>query len=293
MLAELKELDKFALAIANRVWDNSQESKDLYGVSLTKENIRIRVELLADQIVKDFPGANPVIVGLMDGATPFADLLRDALKQRQYAFNYTTMSVSSYGHKLVSGQLTLGALPKVKLYAKPVIVIDDVCDTGKTLKTIKNLFLTQYPECVKLMVLTNKGQERPDGCDPDYVGFEIFHSPESPELSFIIGMGLDYLGELRNTDSIKTANPQFLPTPEEEIKLERRDFLRKQIELFINVQAQERQQASASKSEQTLTAPSSALSFFGSTETESKDQIIIPTASSFTPSLGSSDGERT
>lgn len=287
MLAELKELDKFALAIAKRVWNNSPEAEDLNDLHLTEENIRIRVELLADQIVKDFPGANPVIVGLMDGATPFADLLRQALQKREYDFNYTTMSVSSYGHKLVSGELTLGALPKVKLYGKPVIVIDDVCDTGKTLKAIKNLFLTQYPDIVKLMVLVNKGQTRPEGCDPDYVGFELSH------LSFIIGMGLDYLQELRNTTSIKTANPQFLPTPEEEIKLERRDFLRKQIELIINAQAQERQQISSSKSEPTLTAPSSALSFFGSTETESKDQIIIPTASSFTPSLGSSDGERT
>lgn len=285
MLAELKELDKFALAIAKRVWDNSPEAADLNELHLTEENIRIRVEFLADQIIKDFPDANPVIVGLMDGATPFADLLRNALQQRQYDFNYTTMSVSSYGHKLVSGELTLGALPKVKLYGRPVIVIDDVCDSGKTLKAIKNLFLTQYPDTIKLMVLVNKGQERAEGCDPDYVGFELSH------LSFIIGMGLDYLEELRNTTSIKTANQAFLPNPEEEIKLERRDILRKQIGLFINAKNQERNQNAESQSDPTLTASSRPFSFFGPVDT--LDQIVIPAETIFSPGLGNGDSDRT
>ncbi|KTD54765.1 phosphoribosyltransferase [Legionella quateirensis] len=281
-LAELKKLDKFALGIAQRVWENSPEAKDFNDVPLTNENILIRVEQLADQIVKDFPDANPVIVGLMDGATPFASLLSTALNKRNYNFNYTTMIVSSYGHKLVSGELTMGALPKVKLYGKPVIVVDDVCDTGKTLKAIKDLFLTQYPEFVKLMVLVDKVQERVAGCSPDYIGFTM--SPKA----FIIGMGLDYLEELRNTSSIKTANPDFLPNEEELKILDRREFLQKQIEGYIAAQADAKQQISVSKSEQALTAPSSSISFFGGPTDENHD-IIVPTNPSFAPGLSSTD----
>ena len=281
-LAELKHLNKVALGIAQRVWDNSSEARDFNDVPLTNENILLRVEQLADQIVKDFPGANPVIVGLMDGATPFASLLSTALNKRGYNFNYTTMSVSSYGHKLVSGELTMGALPKVKLYSSPVIVIDDVCDTGKTLKSIRDLFLTQFPEFVKLMVLVDKVQERPQGCSPDYVGFSM--SPKA----FIIGMGLDYLGELRNTSSIKTANPDSLPNEDELKLLDRREELQKLIAGYIAAQAEEKQKSSVSKSESSLSAPSSSLSFFGGSANETND-IIVPTVPSFKPGMSSTD----
>ncbi|WP_298625146.1 phosphoribosyltransferase [uncultured Legionella sp.] len=287
MLAELKELDKLALAIAKRVWKHSPEATDLQGVPLTAANIQIQVELLADKIVEHYPDNNPVLVGLMDGATPFADLLRHALNRRQYDYNYTTMSVSSYRDTLVSGELDMGALPKVTLFGRPVIVLDDVCDTGKTLKAIKNLFLTQYPDSVKLMVLVNKGQERPEGIDADYIGFELSHA------SFIIGMGLDYLQELRNTDSIKAANPQYLPSPEEKIKLERRNYLRKQIGLFIKAQNLEKQQIIETQSALALTAPSTALSFFGASELENKDQIVVSSGVSFSPGLSPSESDRT
>ncbi len=275
MLAELKELDKFALAIATRVWENSPEAMDLNNVHLTTENIRDRIEVLADQLVKDFPDANPVIVGLMDGATQGADLLRHALAKRNYNFNYTTMSTSSYGDKLVSGDLTLGTLPKVKLYSRNVIIFDDVCDQGKTLKAVRDVFLTQYLDSLKLMVLVNKVQERPDGCEPDYVGFEL------PSTSFIIGMGLDYLGELRNTSSIKAANPQFLPDSEEQLKLERRNVLRKQIECFINEQAQEMRQTSSYKPDGNIKTPSSLLALIKAGEREGNSQIIVETKTSF------------
>ncbi|MBL7525117.1 phosphoribosyltransferase [Legionella bononiensis] len=281
-LAELKQLDKVALGIAQRVWDNSPEARDFNDVPLTHENILLRVEQLAAQIVQEFPDANPVIVGLMDGATPFASLLSAALNKRGYNFSYTTMSVSSYGHKLVSGELTMGALPKVKLYSKPVIVIDDVCDTGKTLKSIRDLFLTQFPEFVKLMVLVDKVQERPQGCSPDYVGFSMSHK------AFIIGMGLDYLEELRNTSSIKTANPDSLPNEDELKLLDRREELQKLIAGYIAAQAEEKQKSSVSKSESSLSAPSSSLSFFGGSVDETND-IIVPTVPSFAPGMSSTD----
>lgn len=216
LFAELDELNQFESEIIERVWNESPDAVDLEGTSLSTENIKARVELLADQLVQVFPKANPVLVGLMDGATPFANLLCDALNRRNYQFNYTTMVASSYGNEMVSGIVTTGNLPKVELTGKIVIVIDDVCDTGKTLKKVKERFQAEYPKAVQFMTLVDKQQDRPEGCNPDYAGFVL------SKKAFIIGMGLDYLHGLRNKNSIKAANKSSLPTHEEELRLARK-----------------------------------------------------------------------
>ena len=105
LLLELDELKQFESKIIDRVWNESPDAVDLKGIFLTEEHIKARVELLADQLIKDYPHANPVLVGLMDGATPFANLLCTALDKKKYPYNYTTMSVSSYGNELVSGSV--------------------------------------------------------------------------------------------------------------------------------------------------------------------------------------------
>lgn len=233
LLLELDELKQFESKIIERVWNESPDAVDLKGIFLTQEHIKARVELLADQLIKDYPNANPVLVGLMDGATPFANLLCTALDKKKYPYNYTTMSVSSYGNELVSGSVVkTGNLPKVELINETVIVLDDVCDTGKTLKTIANQFLRLLPKTVKLMTLVDKVQERPEGRNPDYVGFSLSKD------AFIIGMGLDYRQGLRNKNSIKAANPKSLPTVEEDLLLKRKDEIIAELKVKIALRAE-------------------------------------------------------
>lgn len=209
--------------IITRVWETSEDAVALDNTPLNTLNIKKRVEHLADELVKDLPNGNPVLVGLMDGAVPFANLLMDALNARNYEYDCTTMSVSSYGHGLISGELKVGAMPKVELTGRNVVVVDDVCDTGKTLKRIRDEFLKKVPNSLKLMVLVDKVQDRPNGCSPDYSGFKI--SPDA----FIIGMGLDFMQALRNKPSIKTANLKSLPSTEEQKLLNQIPVLRTQI----------------------------------------------------------------
>lgn len=237
LLTELESLDSFQSTITNRVWDESKDAVDLDGTVLNEKNIKERVDVLAARIVKDFPNGNPVLVGLMDGAIPFAALLCSALNKLEYNFNYTTMTVSSYGNEMTSGSLSVGALPKVELIGRTVLVVDDVCDTGKTLKKIKATFLEQCPKDVKLMTLVDKVQERPDGCNPDYAGFKLSKD------AFIIGMGLDYRQDLRNKTSIRTANLASLPTPAEELLLSRREEVIKLIKAKIEKRRQSKLEA--------------------------------------------------
>lgn len=223
LLAELAKLEPLESEIAERVWSKSTEAVDLEGTVLTDAKIRERVEQLADDIVKKYPNERPVLVSLMDGAVPFANLLCDALKKRHYKFTPTTMSVSSYGHELTSGDIKTGALPKVPLMGRNVIIVDDVGDTGKTLLTIINKFKFQYPKSIKSVVLVDKVQDRPEGANADLAGFKL------DKKAFVIGMGLDYLSELRDKDSIRAANLDFLPTEEEKVALLRLKEIRQKL----------------------------------------------------------------
>lgn len=228
LLLELRELDKVELKVINRVWDEASQAVDMSNTELTQENIKKRAEELAKQITVDFPQGNPVLVGLMDGAVPFAALLCEALQKLGYPFNYTTMTVSSYGNQMVSGAMKMGELPKANLIGQDVIVLDDVCDTGKTLKAVRDKILTQCPSSIKLMTLVDKVQPRPDGCDADYVGFKL------PKTAFIIGMGLDYRRSLRDKTSIRVANETSLPNGEEKALLERRNQVLREIREIID-----------------------------------------------------------
>lgn len=236
---ELQELYQFESRIIRRLWDNSEVAEGSEGsllfplpkIPLTKENIEKKVAELAQRIKEEFQDTNLIIVGLMDGATPFANLLTAALKQLNYDFNYCTMSVSSYGNELVSGSLKIGSLPKLELIGRSVLIIDDVCETGKSLKAVRDTFLEQFPIEVKTMTLVNKSQVRPEGINPDYVGFEVSKD------DFIIGMGLDWRKGLRNEDSIKAANKAFLPSPEEQARLNRIKIVQNEIRALKAAQA--------------------------------------------------------
>ncbi|KTD57656.1 phosphoribosyltransferase [Legionella shakespearei] len=250
LLAELAELEPLESQIAERLWIHSSDAVDLEGTVLTDLKIKERVAQLADEIVKTYPDERPVLVSLMDGAVPFANLLCEALKKRNYHFTPTTMSVSSYGHELVSGDIKTGALPKVPLMGRHVIIVDDVCDTGKTLGTIIDQFKFQYAKSIKSIVLVDKVQDRPLGASADLAGFRL------DKKAFVIGMGLDYLSELRDKDSIRAANPEFLPKDEEIIALKRLKEIR---QILGQIAEQKRTKKLTAPGDNSLFASTSAI----------------------------------
>jgi hypoxanthine phosphoribosyltransferase len=218
ILAQLDEIQKkldaiteFKKTLEPRFWDNSKVCEDVNGAPLSKENIQKAVEQLADQLIAKHPDAFPILVGLMDGAHPFFAALYTELTNRNYRFQYSTMQTTSY-EGMQSGALRFTE-PKGILTNRLVIVVDDVCDTGKTADAIKKHF--EEVECAKqvqLMVLVDKKQKR--DIDPDFVGFTVSKD------AFIIGYGLDFDGLVRNTDCIKTMNKTMLPTKQESEFLE-------------------------------------------------------------------------
>ena len=80
-------------------------------------------------------------------------------------------------------------LPEVK--GKRILLIDDILDTGRTLKAVKERLLEMGAKTVKTSVLLSKVKERAEEVEADYIGFEIGDE-------FVVGYGLDYQGRYRN-----------------------------------------------------------------------------------------------
>lgn len=218
--AQLKHIERLEATIEQRIIQDLEPVVDLNtGEALNRENIARAIERLADKITTNPSIENPVIIGIMDGVFPFQSDLLKALDRRNYSYFYTTMQASSY-KGTSSGALSIQFSPKIPLGNRSVILLDEVCDSGKTLKQIARLLNTPKkatettpaqakPKQIISMVLVDKKQERIDGIDPDETGFLV------SKYAFIIGKGLDYDSLARNLDFIGAVKPSTLPTTEE------------------------------------------------------------------------------
>ncbi|MCD6293283.1 MAG: hypoxanthine phosphoribosyltransferase, partial [Deltaproteobacteria bacterium] len=152
---------------------------------------------LATAIAADFSGDKLLLLGLLKGCQPFlADLSRE-LSRHQLVLAIEYLQVSSYIGTASSGQVTISQdLPDALWPGCEVIVIDDIFDTGLTLKSVVAHLYAKGAEKVKTCVLLRK-----EGCsrvamEPDYCGAVI---PDA----FIVGYGLDYNEQYRELPYIK------------------------------------------------------------------------------------------
>jgi hypoxanthine phosphoribosyltransferase len=227
ILAKLKEIHDLEKHIGKRIFEKSLPAKDADKTELSEETINKRIETLAESLINDYPNADPVLIGIMNGALPFASKLNIALEQRKYNFTYDTMQVSSYKGTQSTGTVTIAAEPKTLVGGKMVIFVDDVCDTGKTCEDLKKIFFSKGATHIIMMVLVDKVQQRNDNYVPEYAGFKL--SKED----FIIGMGLDFDGGQRNLLSIRTVDPKSLPSDAEEAILEKKPFYNTELQYCI------------------------------------------------------------
>ncbi|TAL62434.1 MAG: hypothetical protein EPN84_06495 [Legionella sp.] len=246
MIAELNELRVSENQILEKVWNHSQVASDADAELLSAENIQKRVEALAIQIIKECQeGLPPVLVGVLDGVTPFANMLCDELKARSFEYIRSDMQAGSYGKNTEAGKLTLGPLPKARLSGRKVYLLDDVCDTGETLKAIKEELSKQHPKGdITLVALVEKdlekdkpiklnveielenGKKYKKVCRSNLQGFRLERD------AFLIGFGMDYREGLRHKGDIRIANLSVL-TAEDKLVFKRIDELEKLIDVAI------------------------------------------------------------
>ena len=155
-----------------------------YKVLYTQEEIEKRIIELADQITKDYKDKNLFVVGILKGAAPF---MMELIKHiDNYSLTMDFMSVSSYGN----GDTSTGVVRLIKdldtpLEGKDVLIVEDIIDTGNTMKYLKDLFNSRNPLSLKTVALFDKPKRREVDLKGDYIGFTI-------DDKFIFGFGLDY-----------------------------------------------------------------------------------------------------
>jgi hypoxanthine phosphoribosyltransferase len=156
---------------------------------ISEQEIRQRVKAIARDITKDYQDRAPVLIGVLNGVFIFfADLVREIPFTPEIDF----VRVASYGSQdTSSGTIALTKDVELSIQARPVIVVEDIIDTGLTLAYLVDHLQKKGPESVRICALINKVERREKAVRIDYCGFEV-------EKGFVVGYGLDYNEKFRN-----------------------------------------------------------------------------------------------
>lgn len=166
---------------------------EVFKIFITKEQIEARLTLLGVQLDKEFENKKPIFIGVLNGAFIFlADLMRHVSIPCEVDF----MKLSSYGDaKVSSGEVTQLKEIDAKLKDRHVILVEDIVDTGLSMKYMVERMKLHNPASVSVVTLLHKKDATVHDVQIDYIGFEI-------PTKFVLGYGLDYAQEGRNLGQI-------------------------------------------------------------------------------------------
>jgi hypoxanthine phosphoribosyltransferase len=163
-------------------------------VLLPEAKIKKRIREMARQIRKDFPDEPLLLVGVLKGAVFF---LADLARQIPGEVSFDFIAVSSYGKdSRSSGQVKLNKDLDSSIDGKTVIVVEDILDTGLTLRYLLSVLQQRKPKNLRVAVLLDKVERRLTDVRADYVGFSIPNE-------FVVGYGLDFAERYRNLADVQ------------------------------------------------------------------------------------------
>lgn len=158
-------------------------------VLISPEQIQTRIDEIAREISRAYDGKPVTIVGVLTGCIVF---LADLIRRLDLPLKIALVQASSYRGKATSaGALHVqdDLLPELK--GRHVLLIDDILDTGATLKHMVEHLQSLGVASVRTAVLLHKRERQQVALEPDFVGFDIPNE-------FVVGYGLDYDDEYRN-----------------------------------------------------------------------------------------------
>ncbi len=166
-------------------------------ILLTEEEVDQRIEELGKQISKDYEGRSVHLISVLRGGVFFTCELA---KRITVPVSIDFMSVSSYGSDTKSS----GVVKVIKDLDDPigdldVIVVEDIIDSGRTLRYLLDSLKARGPKSLALCTLLDKPERRVVDVKVDYTGFQI---PDK----FVVGYGLDYAQKYRNLPYIGVVN---------------------------------------------------------------------------------------
>lgn len=156
---------------------------------ISEEELQQKISQLGEQISKDYENEEIIVLCILKGGVMF---MTDLVKHIKVPIKMEFMVVSSYGDEYKSS----GVVKILKdldepIEGKNVLIVEDIIDSGRTLKYIKNILKERSPASIKICTLLDKAEQREACVDVEYSGFTIGNE-------FVIGYGLDYKQYYRN-----------------------------------------------------------------------------------------------
>ena len=163
--------------------------QDIKMILISHDEIVTAARELGQKLTEDYQGKNPILVGILKGSVPF---MAELIKHIDTHIELDFMLVSSYhGGTSSSGVINIIKDMDQDIKGRDILFVEDIIDTGKTLKSLKELFEGRQPASVKIATLLDKPEGRLVEIEADYTCFTIPNE-------FVVGYGLDYDENYRN-----------------------------------------------------------------------------------------------
>lgn len=163
--------------------------QDIEKILVTEEQIQQSIDQMGKQLTKDYRGKCPIVVGILKGVIPFYAAITQAM---DLPLQEDFMVVSSYGDGTEStGEVIFRKDLGLDIEGRHVLLLEDIVDTGLTLKKVVEKLKERNPASLKVCTLLDKPSGRSVDFVPDYCCFTI---PDG----FVVGYGLDYADYYRN-----------------------------------------------------------------------------------------------
>lgn len=178
--------------------------RDIGRILFDQEEIRRRVRELGREIAALYDGDGPglTIVPILSGSVIFlADLMRELPVKLKIAL----VQISTYpGTSTTAGEPRVVTALNGDVRGQNVLIIDDILDSGRTLRKVSAIIAAHEPASVRIAVLLRKPTKAPPDVSVDFVGFDI-------EDEFVVGYGLDFDDHYRNFPHIGVLRRELMP----------------------------------------------------------------------------------
>lgn len=163
-------------------------NNDIEKVLFTQADLNQRMDQIAKQLNKKYADQQPIVAPVLNGAMIFAS---DMLKRLTFKLTVDPIKASSYAGTSSTGNVKIMQDMRSDVKGKRVIFMEDIIDTGRTLKALSDLMTKRGAKSVDIVVMLDKPMTRVVDFEPDYYAFK---APNA----FLVGYGLDYNGLYRN-----------------------------------------------------------------------------------------------
>lgn len=178
--------------------------QDIARILLHESQIQARIREMAREIAAHYQPADPALtlVPILSGSIIF---LADLIRQLPLKMKLALVHISAYPGTATTAQQPKTLLePTGDIRGRHVLLVDDILDSGRTIRRVRELLQRLDPASVRTAVLLRKPAKAPTDIQADFVGFDI-------EDEFVVGYGLDFDDHYRNYPHIGVLRAELMP----------------------------------------------------------------------------------